>query len=97
MSEKYCVDAEFEVSEDEHGHYWYGHAEGDKNSTELDAGEPLKLDPNHFAVGYTIKGFEPGGCVGCGQVDEGQTGEYPCPICGLPQLWDGESNSGNRG
>ena len=27
-------------------------------------------------------------CPACGQTDEGQTGEYPCPNCGLPTLWD---------
>lgn len=27
-------------------------------------------------------------CQKCGQVDNGQTGEYPCSECGLPQVWD---------
>jgi len=27
-------------------------------------------------------------CSHCGQVDMGQTGEYPCPVCGLPTVWD---------
>ena len=27
-------------------------------------------------------------CARCGQVDRGQTGEYPCMGCGLPQVWD---------
>jgi hypothetical protein len=28
------------------------------------------------------------GCAKCGQKDIGQTGEYPCGVCGLPMLWD---------
>jgi hypothetical protein len=28
-------------------------------------------------------------CPKCGQVDIGQTGEYPCSECGLPTTWDG--------
>jgi len=27
-------------------------------------------------------------CDSCGQKDEGQTGEYPCDVCGLPRTWD---------
>lgn len=27
-------------------------------------------------------------CVKCGQVNIGQTGEYPCATCGFPSLWD---------
>jgi hypothetical protein len=27
-------------------------------------------------------------CPRCGQVDEGQTGEYGCEECGLPMLHD---------
>ena len=27
-------------------------------------------------------------CQKCGQKDQGQTGEYPCPECGLPTVWD---------
>ena len=27
-------------------------------------------------------------CPKCGQVDHGQTGEYPCSECGLPMVWD---------
>jgi hypothetical protein len=27
-------------------------------------------------------------CPDCGQIAEGQTGEYPCPTCGLPRMWD---------
>ena len=31
----------------------------------------------------------------CGQEDVGQTGEYPCPECGLPLVWDDkERNDG---
>jgi ParB/RepB/Spo0J family partition protein len=30
-------------------------------------------------------------CPKCGQVDRGQTGEYPCPECGLPSVWDAKS------
>lgn len=26
-------------------------------------------------------------CTKCGQIDEGQYGEYPCLECGLPLLW----------
>lgn len=29
-----------------------------------------------------------GACPACGQVDVGQTGEYPCRVCGLPLLHD---------
>ena len=29
-------------------------------------------------------------CPECKQVDVGQTGEYPCKVCGLPRVWDGE-------
>lgn len=27
-------------------------------------------------------------CDKCGQIDQGQTGEYPCEVCGLPILHD---------
>ncbi len=27
-------------------------------------------------------------CTRCLQGDEGQTGEYPCSLCGRPTLWD---------
>lgn len=27
-------------------------------------------------------------CDSCGQFDFGQTGEYPCQVCGLPVTWD---------
>ena len=27
-------------------------------------------------------------CPVCGQIDQGQTGEHPCPECGLPRIWD---------
>lgn len=30
----------------------------------------------------------PTACPSCGQTDKGQTGEYPCPSCGLPRTWD---------
>ena len=29
-------------------------------------------------------------CSECGQVDHGQTGEYPCITCGLPFVFDEE-------
>ena len=29
-------------------------------------------------------------CQICGQTDKGQTGEHPCPGCGLPRTWDKE-------
>lgn len=29
-------------------------------------------------------------CPKCGQIDEGQTGEYPCVLCGLPTTYDKE-------
>jgi hypothetical protein len=32
-------------------------------------------------------------CPDCGQSNVGQTGEYPCPTCGLPTLWDSESSA----
>lgn len=31
---------------------------------------------------------EPTPCSECEQKDWGQTGENPCPKCGLPRLWD---------
>lgn len=27
-------------------------------------------------------------CKKCNQTDAGQNGEYPCPECGLPTVWD---------
>ena len=27
-------------------------------------------------------------CAKCGQIDRGQTGEHPCPECGLPTIHD---------
>lgn len=27
-------------------------------------------------------------CISCNQIDIGQTGEYPCPGCGIPRLHD---------
>ncbi|MDD5517873.1 MAG: hypothetical protein PHV98_00795 [Candidatus Omnitrophica bacterium] len=26
--------------------------------------------------------------LSCNCIDVGQTGEYPCPVCGLPTVWD---------
>jgi uncharacterized Zn finger protein (UPF0148 family) len=34
-------------------------------------------------------------CAKCGQTDSGQTGEYPCPECGLPLTWDEEPGTHN--
>lgn len=34
-------------------------------------------------------------CPDCGQSNVGQTGEYPCPTCGLPTLWDSKSSGSN--
>lgn len=33
-------------------------------------------------------------CPVCGQKDTGQTGEYPCGVCGLPTLHDAEAAKG---
>jgi predicted RNA-binding Zn-ribbon protein involved in translation (DUF1610 family) len=33
-------------------------------------------------------------CSCCEQVDEGQTGEHPCPECGLPIIWDEPDRGG---
>jgi hypothetical protein len=30
-------------------------------------------------------------CPKCGQTLQGQTGEYPCELCGLPTMWDDET------
>jgi hypothetical protein len=30
-------------------------------------------------------------CPKCGQVPNGQHGEYPCAVCGLPVVWDDET------
>ncbi len=38
---------------------------------------------------------EPKACEKCGQMDVGQTGEYPCPVCGVPTVWDKEYPGGN--
>ena len=32
-------------------------------------------------------------CPACGQKDEGQQGEYPCPTCGLPTTHDTPDDS----
>lgn len=29
-------------------------------------------------------------CKSCGQIPSGQGGEYPCPVCGIPTMHDGE-------
>lgn len=41
-------------------------------------------------MGYALKQqlHEASPCAMCGQVDAGQTGEYPCKECGLPSLHD---------
>lgn len=41
-------------------------------------------------MGYALKQqlHEASPCSMCGQVDAGQTGEYPCEECGLPALHD---------
>jgi hypothetical protein len=36
-------------------------------------------------------------CAKCGQVDAGQTGEYPCADCGLPKTHDSDCSTNNRG
>lgn len=41
-----------------------------------------RIMKNNSYMGYKEK------CPKCGQVDRGQTGEYPCPECGLPLVWD---------
>lgn len=40
-----------------------------------------RISRNNSYMGYTP-------CSKCGQVDRGQTGEYPCSECGLPLVWD---------
>ncbi len=38
-----------------------------------------------------MEALERWNCCGvCGQMDKGQTGEHPCPECGLPYIWDDE-------
>lgn len=38
---------------------------------------------------------QPVRCPKCGQMDLGQTGEHPCPKCGLPTVWDKEVEEKN--
>lgn len=46
---------------------------------------------------YDERGVEiepvPVPCHKCGQINNWQTGEYPCEACGLPLLWDEPTNS----
>lgn len=40
------------------------------------------------AKGLTAPRITPAACKFCGQVDHGQTGEYPCKACDLPMEHD---------
>lgn len=37
-----------------------------------------------------LKRWDEKPCIKCGQVDTGQTSEYPCEVCGLPFVHDNE-------
>ena len=49
----------------------------------LDAVDMVLIDVLHC-----IELNSPTSCQSCNQTDQGQTGEHPCPECGLPRLWD---------
>ncbi len=34
-------------------------------------------------------------CVKCGQINIGQSGEYPCTVCKLATVWDEEITDSN--
>lgn len=40
----------------------------------------------HYTGGDAEAEKEP--CPACGQFDFGQTGEYPCLVCGVAGVWD---------
>jgi len=50
-------------------------AEAERNSESFEQFKARKLE-------------ELNACPKCGQVDTGQTGEYPCSECGLPTMHD---------
>ena len=45
---------------------------------------------NHVEWILDALGLIPEGCQVCHQFPVGQTGEFPCPQCGLPRSWDKE-------
>ena len=55
----------------------------------VDCGKSIDLPtPNPFRCAACRA---PLPCSICKQVDHGQQGEYPCPDCGLPYVWDSDS------
>ncbi len=50
-----------DVDEDEpeRGAFWRGAGDGDKEESQLEPGEALTMNPNHFPVGTRIDVYEP--------------------------------------
>lgn len=68
---------------------WEALSENVKAGRISQAEEALRLLASSSLVIREPRGTVPlAPCQKCGQVDHGQYGEYPCPECGLPTLWD---------
>lgn len=56
-----------------------GSAKSEKTKQKIVRADRSPLNPNQWSCDLE-----------CGQVDTGQTGEYPCEVCGLPFVHDNE-------
>lgn len=60
MTTKRAVVAKWTVRKRKNGtRYWYGQCAGDRDSVELQDGEPIICNPDHFAPGTVIVCREP--------------------------------------
>ena len=59
----------------------------DDDISALRAGSILAFRMEDYET-VLIKWYGETPCATCGQIDQGQTGEYPCTACGLPRLHD---------
>lgn len=48
--------------------------------------------PEEISEQEILDFMDTGKCSKCGQEERGQTGEYPCPECGIPTVHDEPQN-----
>lgn len=61
-----------------------------------DAGLDIAVSQSEMTTSAQESGYVPDNlddpCPHCGQVPNGQGGEFPCPLCGLPWVHDDEGD-----